>query len=62
MNDLNQVVMYNFIDDYLNNPSNAVAAAAESSREQKWYDNIDQESIYKDLASPEYRLYEAIIL
>lgn len=54
--------MYNFIDDYLNNPSNAVAAAVESSREQKWYDSIDQESIYKDLASPEYRLYEAIIL
>lgn len=57
-----QVVMYNFIDDYLYNPSMAVAAAAESSRNQKWYDNVDEESIYKELASPEYRLYETIIL
>ena len=62
MNDLNQVVMYNFIDDYLNNPSNAVAAAAESSRNQKWYDSVDEESIYKELASAEYHLYESIIL
>ena len=62
MNDLNQVVMYNFIDDYLNNPSMAVAAASESSRNQKWYDSVDEESIYKELASAEYHLYEAIVI
>lgn len=61
-NDQNQIAMYNFIDDYLNNPSMAVAAAAESSRNQKWYDSVDEESIYKELASAEYHLYEAIVL
>ena len=61
-NGQNQIAMYNFIDDYLYNPSKAVAAAAESSRNQNWYDSIDEEDIYKDLASAEFRLYEAIIL
>lgn len=54
--------MCNFIDDYLYNPSKAVAAAAEKSRSQKCYDSVEEESIYKELASPEYRLYEAIVL
>ena len=62
MNDLNQVVMYNFIDDYLYNPSMAVAAAVDNIKNQKWYDSVDEESIYKELASAEYHLYEAIIL
>lgn len=56
------MVMYNFIDDYLYNPSTAISSAAESCRDQKWFDSIDEESIYKELATAEYRLYEVIIL
>ena len=56
------MVMYNFIDDYLYNPSIAVASAAESCRNQKWYDNVDEENIYKEISTAEYRLYEVIIL
>ena len=26
-----------------------------------WYDNVDEDSIYSQIASPEYRLYETII-
>lgn len=53
--------MKTFIDDYLQNPSDAIRSARNAS-EGKWYDTIDDEIIYEQLASPEFRLYEAIIL
>lgn len=53
--------MKSFIDDYLQNPSDAIISARNAS-ESKWYDTIDDDIIYEQLASSEFRLYEAIIL
>lgn len=52
--------MKSFIEDYLQDPSKAIAEARMST-ELSWYDNIDEDMIYAELASPEFRLYEAII-
>lgn len=52
--------MKSFIEDYLHNPSAAIAKAADSMT-GKWYDNIDDDLIYAQISSPEFRLYEEII-
>ena len=52
--------MDSFIDEYLRNPANAVAMARECAGRKSW--NIDDDQIYKELASPEFRLYEEMIL
>ena len=57
---LNFKVMRNFIEDYLQNPSLAVAAAQNTP--MGWTEGIDEDIIYSQLASPEFRLYEEIIL
>lgn len=57
---LNFKVMRNFIEDYLQNPSLAVAAAQNTP--MGWTEDIDEDMIYSQLASPEFRLYEEIIL
>ena len=51
--------MGSFIDEYLRNPANAVASARECAGRKSW--KIDDDLIYKELASPEFRLYEEII-
>lgn len=53
--------MKSFIEDYLDNPTTAIARAAESMT-GKWYDNVDEEQIYAQLSTPQYRLYESIVL
>lgn len=53
--------MRNFIEDYLDNPSQAVASAADNRTQLDRFDNIDEDMIYKQIASPEFRLYEEII-
>ena len=57
---LNFKVMRSFIEDYLQNPSLAVAAAQNTP--MGWTEDIDEDMIYSQLASPEFRLYEEIIL
>ena len=52
--------MCTFIEDYLNSPSAAIARAM--SEQQNRFDDIDENQIYQQLASPEFRLYEDIIL
>lgn len=52
--------MKSFIEDYLHNPSAAIAKAADSMT-GKWYENIDDDLIYAQISSPEFRLYEEII-
>ena len=52
--------MCTFIEDYLNSPSAAIARAM--SEQQNRFDDIDENQIYQQLASPEFRLYEEIIL
>jgi hypothetical protein len=48
--------MKSFIEDYLDNPTTAIAKAAESIT-GKWYDNVEEEQIYAQISTPQYRLY-----
>ena len=52
--------MSNFIEDYLKNPSFAVAEA--KSRPMNWAENIDEEMIYSQISTPQFHLYEAVIM
>ena len=51
--------MCTFIEDYLNSPSAAIARAMNEQKNR--FNDIDEEQIFKQLASPEFRLYEEII-
>lgn len=53
--------MCNFIEDYLSDPSQAVSAALAAVHNSEWYDNVDDDVIYTQISSPEFRLYENII-
>ena len=52
--------MKTFIEDYFQNPSKAIEKAQQTIS-GSWYDNIDEDVIYAQIASPEFRLYEAMI-
>ena len=54
--------MKSFIEEYLQNPAQAIADARQAASTDNWYDNIDEEIIYSQLASPEFKLFEAIVL
>ncbi len=51
------ILMRTFIEDYLLNPTQAIANARQSAQT----DNIDEDMIYAQIASGEFRLYEAMI-
>lgn len=53
---------YNFIEEYLLNPSQAVANARMSAEERFGGLRCPDDDIYSQLSSPEYRLYEQITL
>lgn len=53
--------MRTFIEDYLLDPAQAIADARNSEQTSSWCDNIDEDMIYAEIASPEFRLYEAIV-
>ena len=50
--------MNTFIEDYLLDPSQAIAKVSASL---DLNESFDDDMIYKQLASPEFRLYEEII-
>lgn len=52
--------MKTFFEDYLHNPAQAIEKARQTISDS-WYDNIDEDTIYAQIASPEFRLYEAMI-
>ena len=52
----------NFIEEYLQNPSQAVANARMSSEERFSGINCPDDVVYSQLSSPEFRLYEQITL
>ena len=54
--------MKSFIEEYLQNPAQAIADARQTATTDNWYDNIDEEMIYAQIASPEFRLYGSIVL
>ena len=56
------ILMKTFIEEYLQNPAQAISNAQKSSNEPSWADNIDDELIYSQIASPEFSLYQSIIL
>lgn len=53
--------MYNFIEDYLACKTQALASAKKTADNMNWCDSIDNEQIYAQLASPEFRLYEEMV-
>ena len=56
------ILMKSFIENYLQNPGQAVADAAMMSQRLDWSDNIDEDLIYAQIASGEFRLYEDIVM
>lgn len=54
--------MSNFIEDYLQNPSQAISSARERADRRFKFDSLDQQRIYKEIASPEFHLYEAMVM
>lgn len=54
--------MKTFIEDYLQNPSQAISNAQKSSSAATWADTIDDELIYAQIASPEFALYQAMTI
>jgi len=61
-NHINPTAMYNFVEDYPCGQSKALASAIEEAKTRKWHEGIDEEAVYREIASPEFRLYEQIIL
>ena len=54
--------MCDFIEDYLRNPSAAISEALRRVREMNGSARFDDQLVYRQIASPEFRLYEQIIL
>ena len=65
MNEFNNakttILMKSFIENYLLDPSQAIADARQMSQTDSWSENIDEDQIYSQIASGEFRLYEEII-
>ena len=53
--------MRTFIEDFLQDPTQAIVKAQQISTASSWSDNIDENAIYGQISSPEFRLYEEII-
>lgn len=53
--------MRNFIEDYLNDPSGAVSAAVNESSFVNFGKDFNEDSIYEQISSGEFRLYEEIL-
>ena len=54
--------MCNFIEDYLGNPSQAIINARLDVESRFGGLEYDDEHIYSQISSPEFRLYEEIAL
>lgn len=54
--------MCTFIEDYLNDPARAISTARGLASRILNTEEFDEEQIYNEIASPEFRLYEEMIL
>ena len=54
--------MGTFIEEYLQDPSRAISSALKQLTETNRFEQVDDELIYQELATGEFRLYEEIIL
>ena len=53
--------MNNFIEDYPGNKSQTLNAAIAEADTRRCFDEVDDEAIYSQLASPEFALYMEMI-
>lgn len=53
--------MNGFIEDYLNDPTTAIASAIKRSNDLSWTGEVDENQIYEALSSGQFRLYESIV-
>ena len=53
--------MRNFIEDYLMDPSGAISAAVNESSFVNFGKDFDEDSIYEQISSGDFRLYEEIL-
>ena len=58
---LTNIDMGTFIEEYLQDPSRAISSALEQLNGTNRFEQIDDDSIYDQLASGEFKLYEEII-
>jgi hypothetical protein len=54
--------MTTFIEDYLADPTLAIKEAQKRAQIRFRNDEPEEEAILKEISSPEFRLYEAIIM
>ena len=54
--------MRNFIEGYLADPAQAISDACVQADKRFGSAEIDDEMIYKEIATPEFRLYTDVIL
>ena len=62
MSNLITIDMGTFIEEYLKDPSLAISSALEQLTETNRFEQVDDDVIYNELATGEFRLYEEIIL
>ena len=62
MSNLITIDMGTFIEEYLKDPSLAISSALEKLTETNRFEQVDDDAIYNELATGEFRLYEEIIL
>lgn len=53
--------MRTFIEKYPQSSMDAVNFASASMSSSDWMDSIDEDMVYRQLATPEFRLYEEIV-
>lgn len=53
--------MCTFIEGYLQNPSLAVSSAVKEAGSLLWADSIDDELVYEQISTPQFRLYEELL-
>ena len=61
MSNLITIGMGTFIEEYLKDPTLAISSALEQLTETNRFEQVDDESIYSELATGQFRLYEEII-
>ncbi len=55
------IFMCTFIEGYLQNPSLAVSSAVKEAGSLLWADSIDDELVYEQISTPQFRLYEELL-
>ncbi len=55
-------IMYDFIENYPGDKAMALNAAKAEADNRRWFDEVDEEAVYRQLASPEFALYIEMVL